>query len=135
MGDEGKVRNTYEIPANYKNSGRWIQGKFEPRNVCETVVMVVLAVYLEMKFIPVGIYIKLCVMIPTVMILGIFGLIGIDGDSFTQFIGRMLRFLKRRRKLHMRRVGWDYNPPVKHKRKKIVDTSYGWKQQIGRAHV
>ncbi len=129
MVEQDKVRNTYEIPANYKNSGRWIQGKFEPRNVCETVVMVGLSVYLEMKFISAGMYVKLCIAIPTAMILGIFGLIGIDGDSFTQFIWRMICFLKKRRKLHMRRVGWDYNPPIKHKRKKIVDTSYGWKQR------
>lgn len=122
-------RNIYDIPANYKNSGRWLQGKFEPRNVIETMILVVGVGYLEIKFIPVDIYIKMCIVIPTLMLLLIFGLMGIDGDSFTQAVYRVILFLRRRRKLHMRRVGYDYAPLKKHKRKKVTDTSYGWKQR------
>ena len=122
-------RNIYEIPANYKNSGRWVQGKFEPRNVIETLILVICVGYLEIKFIRVSIYLKMCIVIPSLMLIFIFGLMGIDGDSFTQAISRVLAFISRRRKLHMRRVGFDYAPPARHKRKKITDTSFGFKQR------
>lgn len=96
---------TYAIPANYTDSGKLLGGMLEPRNAVEAGILLALVGFPELVLIPMPGTVRIVVMVLTLMPLGVLSMMGIDGDSLGQYAGRMLRFLFRRRKLHMRKVG------------------------------
>ena len=101
--------NIYNIPANYNDSGRLFGGMVQTRNLVEVIVLVGIIGYLELK-IPVNFTIKSSIMVVTLAPIFVFGLMGVDGGSLTQFLFTILKFLRNRRKLRMRRVGYKYDP-------------------------
>lgn len=108
--EEREYRNVYVIPANYTDSGKLFGGMVETRNAVEAAAMVFLVGYPELMWIPMSATIRIVVMTVTLIPLGVFAIMGIDGDSLLQYLGHMLSFWKNRRKLHFRRIGYQYDP-------------------------
>lgn len=88
----------YEIPANVREGG----GLFgRSRNVAETVVVLLpLGFLLVMRAEPWRIAVAASMFVP----LGVLTLVGIGGDSLGQFLCHVVRFLHRRRKIHLARM-------------------------------
>ena len=119
--EEKEVKNIYAIPANYTDSGKpqlrtvgpkygkLLGGMIEPRNAVETAILLILAGYPELMWIPMPGTIRIVVMVVTLMPLAVLSVMGIDGDSLFQFVSHIVRFWFKRRKLHMRRVGYKYD--------------------------
>ena len=116
--EEKEYNNIYMIPANYTDSGKLFGGMVETRNAVETLILVIIIGYPELFWLPVTSTVRIVVMTITLLPLAIVAMMGIDGDSLFQFIGHMIRFLYRRRKLHFRRVGYQYAPGQTKKKKK-----------------
>jgi len=110
--NEREYSNIYAIPANYTDSGKLMGGLLEMRNTIEAIILIVLVGYPELVWLPVGTTAKVVIMTVTLMPLAVFSLMGIGGDSLLQFVGHMLRFGTRRRKLHYRRIGYRYDPAI-----------------------
>lgn len=109
---ENEYNNTYAIPANYTDSGKLMGGMLEVRNTIEAVFLIVLVGYPELFWMPVGTTAKVIIMTVTLIPLGVFAIMGVGGDSLLQFVGHMIRYLVRRRKLHFRRIGYRYDPTI-----------------------
>ncbi|MBQ7004545.1 MAG: PrgI family protein [Oscillospiraceae bacterium] len=116
--DEKEYSNVYAIPANYTDSGKILGGMLEVRNAVETVLLVALVGYPELMLIPMPGTIRIVVMVLTLIPLAVVSMMGIDGDSLGQYLGHVIRFLFNRRKLHMRRIGYRYDPKQLKKKKK-----------------
>lgn len=97
---EERENNVYIIPANYTDSGKWLGGLLTLRNTIETIVLLVGLGYIEVALIPMGQMVRIIVMVLTMLPLGLFAMMGIDGDSLFQYLGHIFRFWKRKRKLH-----------------------------------
>lgn len=118
--DEKEFNNVYTIPANYTDSGRLFGGMIETRNALETIILLLVIGYPELMWMHVSFTTKIVVMTITLLPAGIVGLMGISGDSLLQYFIHMIKFWARRRKLHMRRIGYRYEQT----RKKRKNT--GW---------
>lgn len=98
--EEKEQENIYSIPANYTDSGKILGGLLAVRNVIESVILVALIAFAEVKLLPIEDTARIVVMVVTLLPLGIVSLIGIEGDSLLQYFGYIVHFLFRRRKLH-----------------------------------
>ncbi len=106
--EDREYNNVYAIPANYTDSGKLFGGMLEPRNAVETGILVVLLGYPELMLIPMPGIVRIIVMTLTVLPLAVVSMMGIDGYSLFQYLGHIFKYLKKRRKLHFRRVGYKY---------------------------
>ena len=86
----------YHIPTNFTDAGR-VMGLFELRNLVETVILTVPVLYLCIAFLPFALTTKIIVTLTVVVPLGGFGLIGINDDSMTRWLGRWWRWRRGRR--------------------------------------
>ena len=86
----------YHIPSNFIDAGR-IMGLFELRNLVEAVILTVPALYLCIAFLPFGLTAKIIVTLVVVVPVGGFGLIGINDDSMTRWLGYWWQWRRRRR--------------------------------------
>ena len=102
--DERELENVYSIPVNYTDSGKLFGGLLSWRNAIETIILVVTLGFVELKLIPMPDMVKVVVMTITLVPLAIFSAMGVDGDSLIQFLGRILKHLFKRKKLHFKRV-------------------------------
>ena len=84
------------IPRNFTDAGR-LMGLFELRNLVETVILTVPVLYLCIAFLPFALTTKIIVTMTVVVPLGGFGLIGINDDSMTRWLGRWWRWRRGRR--------------------------------------
>ena len=108
--EEREYSNVYVIPANYTDSGKLFGGMVETRNAVEAGALVILVGYPELMWIPMSATIRIVVMTVTLIPLAVFAFMGIDGDSLLQYLGHMLSFWRNKRKLHFRRIGYQYDP-------------------------
>lgn len=115
--DEREVNNIYAIPANYTDSGKLFGGMLETRNTIEAIILVLLIGYPEFKWLPVPGTIKVIIMVVTLLPIGVFALMGIAGDSLCQYFMHICRHMARRRKLHLRRIGYRYETETRTKEK------------------
>ena len=106
--DDKEYSNIYMIPANYTDSGKLFGGLLEVRNTIETAFLLLLFGYPQLFWIPMSAGVKIVVMTITLLPLGAAGLIGVGGDSLLRFAANMAVFYARRRKLHLRRIGYRY---------------------------
>ena len=97
--------NDYAIPANYTDSGRLFGGMVEARNAVEALVLAVTVGYPELVVVSMPGNVKVVVMTVTLIPLIAVSLMGINGDSLFQYIGHVIRYRRKRRKLSFRRVG------------------------------
>ena len=86
----------YHIPTNFTDAGR-VMGLFELRNLVETVIMTLLVLYLCLAFLPFELTTKIIVTLIIVVPLGGFGLIGINDDSMTRWLGSWMKWRRGRR--------------------------------------
>ena len=86
----------YHIPTNFTDAGR-VMGLFELRNLVETVILTVPVLYLCIAFLPFALTTKIIVTLTVVVPLGGFGLIGINDDSMTCWLGSWWRWRRGRR--------------------------------------
>ena len=100
--DDKSYNNVYAIPANYTDSGK----------------MLLLVGYPELMWLPVAGTIKIVIMTLTLLPLGVLAVMGVDGDSLFQCLCHVLAFAGNRRKIHMRRVGYHYDPKKERKKEK-----------------
>ena len=117
--DEKEYNNVYAIPANYTDSGKIFGGMIETRNAIETVILILIVGYPELMWIPMPGNIRIVVMTVTLLPLAVLSMMGIDDDSLFQYLGHIIRFFIKRRKLHFRRVGYKYDQRQLRKKKKI----------------
>jgi hypothetical protein len=110
--DDREVNNIYAIPANYTDSGKLLGGMLETRNTIEAIILILIVGYPELMWMPAPGTIKVVVMTVTLLPLGVLALMGIAGDSLTQYFGHITRHWARRRKLHFRRVGYRYEKEI-----------------------
>jgi hypothetical protein len=106
--DEKEYSNVYAIPANYTDSGKLFGGMLEVRNTAETGLLLLIVGYPELAWISAGAAIKVVIAVVTLLPLCVLGLMGIGGDSLSGYVRRMILFWARRRKLHLRRIGYRY---------------------------
>ena len=108
--EEKEYSNVYAIPSNYTDSGKLFGGMVETRNAVEAVFLVILVGYPELMWIPMSTTIRIVVMTVTLLPLAVVAVMGIDGDSLLQYLGHIIAFWANRRKLHFRRIGYQYDP-------------------------
>jgi len=102
--EERDNENIYNIPANYTDSGKILGGLVSWRNAIETILLVLIFGFIELKLIPMPDMVKVVVMTVTLVPLAIFSAMGIDGDSLCQYLCRIVKHLIRRKQLHFKRV-------------------------------
>jgi hypothetical protein len=107
--DEREFNNVYAIPANYTDSGKLFGGMLETRNTVETAFLLLLVGYPELMWLSMPAAAKVVAMTVTLLPLGIFGLMGIGGDSLMGYAAHIAVFFARRRRLHFRRIGYRYD--------------------------
>ena len=84
-------------------------GLFELRNLVEAVILTVPALYLCIAFLPFGLTAKIIVTLVVVVPVGGFGLIGINDDSMTRWLGYWWQWRRRRRIILFRGGGQNVN--------------------------
>lgn len=87
---------TYYIPTNFTDAGR-VMGLFELRNLIEAVVLTLPILYLCLAFVSLSMTPKIIVTLTVLVPVGGFGLIGINDDSLTRWLGSWWRWRKGRR--------------------------------------
>ena len=96
--NEHEELDVYIIPPNFIESGKIFGGMFKLRNAIEAGLLAGLAIFLVWK-INVSLTTKIIILCVTALPLGIFGIMGIEGESLTEFVINVFRFLKKRRVL------------------------------------
>ena len=92
---------TYYIPTNFTDASR-VMGLFEIRNLIEAVLLTLPILYLCLALVPLALTPKIIVTMVTVMPLGGFGLLGVNDDSLTRWVGCWWRWRKGRRLISYR---------------------------------
>ena len=87
---------TYYIPANFTDAGR-VMGLFELRNLIEAILLTLPVLYLCLAFVPLALTPKIIVTLTVLVPVGGFGLIGVNDDSLTRWLGAWLRWRRARR--------------------------------------
>ncbi len=90
------MNETYYIPTNFTDAGR-VMGLFEIRNLIETVLLTLPILYLCFALIRLSLTPKIIVTLTIVVPVGGFGLMGINDDSLTRWLGSWWRWRKGRR--------------------------------------
>lgn len=87
----------YVIPPNFVDTGTFFGGMFRARNVIEAGILAALIGIPLMMFLPLGLTGKIIALCLTVLPLSLVALIGISGESLTEFLIIFLKYLKNRR--------------------------------------
>lgn len=113
MKEENKPYVTYTIPENFMDAGTVFGGKIRLRNFIEAFALTVIAAWvllqLHMPF-DIGIITACVVLIP----IFIFGIVGLHGESLTQFIYHFIKFYGKEKK----KLGAPTNQDKKRKERK-----------------
>lgn len=99
--------DVYYIPPNFLTSGRLFGGMIRVRNAIEACVLVLLT-GIPILQLPFSLTTRIVILCLITLPLGVFGVVGIDGDSLSEFVFNWCRWLIRRRMLYRTDV-----PPTK----------------------
>ena len=99
--------DVYYIPPNFLTSGRLFGGMIRVRNAIEACVLVLLT-GIPILQLPFSLTTRIVILCLITLPLGVFGVVGIDGDSLSEFVFNWCRWLIRRRILYRTDV-----PPTK----------------------
>ncbi len=91
----------YYIPSNFTDAGR-IMGLFETRNLIEAVLLTIPALYLCIVLLPLSLTPKIIVTLAIIVPIVGFGLLGINDDSLTRWLGAWWHWRRGRRVLFYR---------------------------------
>ena len=126
--------DVYVIPPNFIEGGKVFGGMFKLRNVIEAGLLGASVTALVLK-IPASLTVKIVVMCLTTLPVAIFGVMGIEGESLTEFLFNVFKFLKNRRTIYRS----DVEPVesvsalrVKLKKNKFLDITVGKAMDISR---
>ena len=116
--EEKEYSNIYAIPANLHRF-RQAAGRNggDPMRSGSNLFMGLVG-YPELFWIPMPTTIRIVCMTVTLLPLGVVALMGADGGSLLQYLWNIVCFFTHRRKLHCRRVGYQYAQQTGKKRKK-----------------
>ena len=89
-------RDVCLIPQNFVDTGTILGGTVKLRNAVEAAVLAVGSA-VPLFYLPLAFNIRLMIVIAVSVPLGVFGVVGIGGDSLTQFVAHWFRFMKHRR--------------------------------------
>lgn len=89
-------RDVYLIPQNFIDTGTIMGGQIKLRNAVEAAILV-LASGVPLCYLPLALNYRIMILIAVCVPLGILGIVGINGDSLTQFLAHWWRFMQRRR--------------------------------------
>lgn len=124
---EREELDIYVIPPNFIESGKIFGGMFRLRNAVEAGILGGGSALLVFK-IPVSLTAKIIILCVTALPLAIFGLIGVEGESLTEFVINVFRFLKNRRCLYrsdIEKVETISGFRLKIKKNKLLDCTLG----------
>ena len=99
MSNQPEERDVYFIPPNFLTSGRLFGGAVRIRNAIEAVILVV-ATGIPIIKLPFSLTTRIILLCLIPLPLGIFGVIGIEGDALTEFLLTWIMWLKNRRVLY-----------------------------------
>ncbi len=91
--------DVYYIPPNFLTSGRLFGGMIRVRNAIEACVLV-LVTGIPILQLPFSLTTRIVILCLITLPLGVFGVVGIDGDSLSEFVFNWCRWLIRRRTLY-----------------------------------
>ena len=126
--------DVYVIPPNFIEGGKVFGGMFKLRNVIEAGLLGAAVTALVLK-IPASLTVKIVVMCLTTLPVAIFGVMGIEGESLTEFLFNVFKFLKNRRTIYRSDVEPDESVSelrVKLKKNKFLDMTVGKVMDISR---
>jgi hypothetical protein len=97
--------DVHYIPDNFMNSGRILNGMIETRNALEAAAIGGALAFIEWLLMMNMSSIKMfAIMVITIGPIVIVGIVGVNGDSLSQFTLLIINFLKNKRKLRYRRI-------------------------------
>ena len=97
--NEREELDVYVIPPNFIEGGKLFGGMFKMRNAIEAGILAGGCALLVFKL-PLSLTGKIIVLCLTSLPLAIFGLLGVDGESLSQYIASVFKFLRNRRRLY-----------------------------------
>ena len=89
--------DTYIIPPNFIETGTFFGGMFRARNVIEAGILVFAIGAPVFLFLPFGLTTRIIILCLTALPVGLVALIGISGESLSQFLVTFLKYLRNRR--------------------------------------
>ena len=102
---EEEMPDVHVIPDNYTNSGRIINGMIELRNAVEGAIVSAVLGFIEYLFFYRLDTVKMfAIIVITIGPIFIASVVGISGDSISQFSLLFINYLKNKRKLRYRRI-------------------------------
>ena len=99
MSKPNEERDIYYIPPNFLTSGRLFGGMIRARNAIEACVLVLLSGFPIIKL-PLSLTTRIILLCLISLPLGIFAVVGFEGDSLSEFVVNWLRWLLHRRTLY-----------------------------------
>ena len=90
-------RDTYIIPPNFIESGTFFGGMFKARNVIEAGILAFAIGTPVFLFLPFGLTARIIALCLTALPVALVALIGISGESLSQFLVTFLKYLRNRR--------------------------------------
>lgn len=93
---EREQRDVYFIPQNFIDTGSLFGGSIRLRNAVEAAVLAA-GTGIPLMYLPLPFNWRLILVIVISLPLAIFAIVGIEGDSLTEFLAHWFRFLRRRR--------------------------------------
>lgn len=101
--DENYEQAQYFIPINIGDDGGVLGGRFKKRNMIEAVVIgLLLTLVWKIIFYPYDIIIKIVAYIILVIPVVLFAIVGVNNESFLEFLLEYLAYKKKRRKMKFR---------------------------------
>ena len=94
--NEREELDVYVIPPNFIESGKLFGGMFKIRNAIEAGVLAGVCTFFVFKL-PIELTNKIIILCLTALPVGIFGLLGVDGESLLEYLISVFKFLKNRR--------------------------------------
>ena len=99
MANKNEEKDVYYIPSNFLTTGRLFGGMIRIRNAIEAGVLVFLTALPILKM-PFSLTVRIIILCLITLPCGVFGVVGIDGDSLTEFAANWLKWLMNRRTLY-----------------------------------
>lgn len=101
--DDNYEQAQYFIPINIGDDGGVLGGRFKKRNMIEAVVIgLLLTLVWKIIFYPYDIIVKIVAYIILVIPVVLFAIIGVNNESFLEFLLEYLAYKKKRRKMKFR---------------------------------
>lgn len=99
MSNAKDERDVYYIPPNFLTSGRLFGGMMRVRNAIEACVLVIISGF-PIIHLPFSLTVRVIILCLITLPLGILGVVGIDGDSLSEFAVNWVKWMMKRRILY-----------------------------------